>query len=515
MKTAKKFTGFDIVTVGFIVAYFAQPAHAGWSGAMNGIGYGSATVNVRAYDAAPSKTKYLTTGNTDTPSAAIAVDRNGYEVGAGLPSDASSATEAKVKGSAGYIWDASTVGSDGDSTDHTELESRITITAADCASLEMSSSVVYDDPSETSGTMIIQAKATAGAALWTRGIQYAGVLPENIQPLYDEDGNMIDGDGNIIVSGTFTDAFKEELKANGQLKWDVLYVGPFDLSDECSAIKIPFNTTNKANLYFLTDGVAKGLPLVIECPNDIPVECGTPVQYPQIVWVGGCGPIAVAFNPQSPPTTVGTHIVTVTATDTNSNTASCTFNVIINDTTPPLKPTLADIVSEGCAGGSVTPPIPTTTDACDGPVTGTTTTLFPITATTEVTWTFEDDSGNVTIATQNVIVEEVEFDGFYSPLGGTGGSCGNPLKTIKLGSKIPIKFKTFCNGENYGGGTPPHFLIEKCGGGFTADGECQFVANAWHGNFDTSQVGVGPGDYTITVTLQDGITQRSVVVRLK
>ena len=49
---------------------------------------------------------------------------------------------------------------------------------------------------------------------------------------------------------------------------------------------------------------------------------------------------------------------------------------------------------------------PTATDNCTGSITGTTTTVLPITAqgTTVVTWTYVDAEGNVTTQTQTVVV---------------------------------------------------------------------------------------------------------------
>ena len=49
---------------------------------------------------------------------------------------------------------------------------------------------------------------------------------------------------------------------------------------------------------------------------------------------------------------------------------------------------------------------PTATDNCSGTITGTTTTVLPITAqgTTVVTWTYEDNEGNITTQTQTVVV---------------------------------------------------------------------------------------------------------------
>lgn len=335
MNTAKKFTSLDIVTAAFMVACCAQPAQAGWTGAMNGIGYGQASVNVRAFDTLASKTRFIATTNMLAPSAAITITA-GYVFGAPLPQDASPATVAKVKGLPGYIWQATTVGSDGDSTDNIELENRIRITAADCASLEMTSSAVVA-PEGNSGTITVNAKATAGTALWTRGIEFIG------------DPSLLPNDDETTDVNETIEFLKTNV--NSSLKWDILLVGPFDLNTtNCSALTIPFTIeTDIENLYFITDGVAKSLPLVIECPDDIVVDCQQEVNYPETVLVGGCGNITVSFNP--PPLTnaagivvpfppgsfpVGPNLVTVTATDKDGNTTNCTFNVIVTDTTPPV-----------------------------------------------------------------------------------------------------------------------------------------------------------------------------------
>ncbi|XOV67735.1 MAG: T9SS type A sorting domain-containing protein [Fluviicola sp.] len=102
---------------------------------------------------------------------------------------------------------------------------------------------------------------------------------------------------------------------------------------------------------------------------------------------------------------VGANTVTLTATDGSGNVSTCTAVVTIADTTSPVLPTLSDIVAE-C---SVTVTAPTTTDNCSGTVTGTTS--DPLTYSTEgtyvITWTFDDGNGNITTATQNVILDDV------------------------------------------------------------------------------------------------------------
>ena len=98
-----------------------------------------------------------------------------------------------------------------------------------------------------------------------------------------------------------------------------------------------------------------------------------------------------------------TQLVTLTVTDADGQTSSCTSSVTIKDTTVPVIPTLATVTSQN----AVTPTAPTTTDVCAGTITGTTDTTFPITAqgTTVVVWTFDDGSGQSVTANQNVIID--------------------------------------------------------------------------------------------------------------
>jgi len=85
---------------------------------------------------------------------------------------------------------------------------------------------------------------------------------------------------------------------------------------------------------------------------------------------------------------------TETLHDGNGNTSTANQNVIIDDTIAPVTPTLTAVTAE-CEVTSLT--APTAVDACEGTITGTTTTTFPISTqgTTVVTWTFDDGNGNI------------------------------------------------------------------------------------------------------------------------
>lgn len=105
-----------------------------------------------------------------------------------------------------------------------------------------------------------------------------------------------------------------------------------------------------------------------------------------------------------PITALGTTIVTWTYTDAAGNTSTQDQNVVVTDATAPV----ADLVSLADATGdcAVTPVAPTATDNCAGPITGTPSETFPITAVgiTVVTWTYDDGNGNVSTQDQNVVV---------------------------------------------------------------------------------------------------------------
>ncbi|MEM9834990.1 MAG: LamG-like jellyroll fold domain-containing protein [Bacteroidota bacterium] len=77
------------------------------------------------------------------------------------------------------------------------------------------------------------------------------------------------------------------------------------------------------------------------------------------------------------------------------------------DGTAPEQPTIAT-VNEQCSYDLDPANYPTTTDNCDGTITGTTTTEFPITdqGTTTISWTFTDAAGNSVQAPQTVNIND-------------------------------------------------------------------------------------------------------------
>ncbi|PLX08145.1 MAG: hypothetical protein C0596_07550 [Marinilabiliales bacterium] len=120
-----------------------------------------------------------------------------------------------------------------------------------------------------------------------------------------------------------------------------------------------------------------------------------------------CG-IEIIVNDVLPTLTLGTHTVEWMAIDQVGNFATCTQEVTVVDATPPV-PDLAvlpDVMDE-C---EVTVLIdPTATDACGGVVTVTNDAVLPINTqgTTVVTWYYEDEFGNISSQTQNIVIDDI------------------------------------------------------------------------------------------------------------
>ncbi|HIB85054.1 MAG TPA: hypothetical protein EYO59_10810, partial [Chromatiaceae bacterium] len=115
-------------------------------------------------------------------------------------------------------------------------------------------------------------------------------------------------------------------------------------------------------------------------------------------------------NVSMPISTIGTTIITWTYDDGFGNTTTQTQDVIISDNTAPVPDSSSLTDLEGICEAVAAPTPPTATDNCEGAITGTTTTVFPVTTegTTTVTWTFADGNGNVSTQTQDVIVSGVD-----------------------------------------------------------------------------------------------------------
>jgi gliding motility-associated-like protein len=156
-------------------------------------------------------------------------------------------------------------------------------------------------------------------------------------------------------------------------------------------------------------------PVISNCPSDIVVSTSGPGCNEIVNW-----PLPTASDNCSVDTFVSTHdpgdtfpvgatTVTYTATDSDGNSATCSFQVTVNDTSPPLFANCPeDIITYGV--GAVTWISPSATDDCSdvnlssnfnpGDV-------FPI-GTTQVVYTAEDGSGNISTCSFFVTVANDE-----------------------------------------------------------------------------------------------------------
>ena len=389
------------ILVGLVISQ-NQPAFGGWTGLINGLGVGWASANVRS--ATLQTNKVATVNNVTSPSATMP-PTNGYMTNGPSPSGASSTTYSRIRGLSGGVWSAASKAAVGDGTDNPELQNRVAITPADCASLTFDSFINQSqsqfNANGNSGSITVNAKATAGTALWLRGFEYTGSMAD--VPIDDP---------NTVQNESI-----EYLKVNGIVKFETLVLGPFEFGGTNSNIcplTIPFTLTssNLEHLIFASDAAVLSLPLVIICPPSMVVRCDEPFSYPPVQFAG-CGDINITYSPARlagpfPAGTfpVGVTPVTATATDGDGNSTSCTFTVTVTDTTPPAVPVLATLTGES----SVTvPQPPPTTDNCGGVVTASTTDplLYTNQGTFTVHWNFDDGHGNTNTANQTVIVDDV------------------------------------------------------------------------------------------------------------
>jgi hypothetical protein len=217
-----RLVGSSVILAGLSLGQ-SQVAHAGWSGAMNGSGFGRATANVTSVTGAGSTATITTLG----PSSAVQTT-GGYLAGAPLPSGASPGTISLIKGSAGYIWQANTFATGGDRTDNLAIESlNPPVIPQLSAFLQLVTSVIYDSEGHPI-FLDVDGIATGGTALLVRGFDLPNGLPEgepDLTPLFEQ---LILGEG-AFDPVTLGNAFH---------------------------VEIPFPDVNPDELYFFVDGFA-------------------------------------------------------------------------------------------------------------------------------------------------------------------------------------------------------------------------------------------------------------------
>jgi len=156
---------------------------------------------------------------------------------------------------------------------------------------------------------------------------------------------------------------------------------------------------------------------VITCPADItvnndPGQCGAVVSFSATA-TDNCSGVTISYNP-TPGSVfpVGTTPIEAIALDTSGNADTCYFNVIVNDTEPPVISCPSDIIVNNDFGqcGAVVSFNATASDNCTGttisynPTSGG---LFPV-GITSVEVIAVDASGNADTCYFNVTVDDTE-----------------------------------------------------------------------------------------------------------
>lgn len=486
MKLLKTLSALALPAAVILMYGCLQTASAGTRGAfVNTSGFGVA-VNSVVFNGVTNTAKSVSMQN---PCSGVNVQANLtcnslYTVK--LPTGTPTTVFCQSRGGSPGVFSIQSYVTGGATADNPELESRLPVTAANCAYYALESAAVFTSPN--SGTLIVNATATAGAAVWLRGFEYKGT------------GVPVDLD---------------DLKANGVLKWDVLVAGPFEFNTEsCTALNVPFTIEgDPEKLYFVADGIAKSTPFTVTCAGNVTYGCADAVVYPAVQVAGGCGTVTVSYSPPANllPPTVST--VTVTATDEAGNTAQCSFVADNSAKGIPFTISCPANLVFGC-GDTVVYPAAQVSGGCGAvtvayrPAANT----IPAGVTTNVTATATDSLGRTRQCSFSVTRQGLAFDGFYSPISGVGGSCGSPLRAINCGSTVPVKFKVSCCGKPVLTGQPT-LSIKKCAtGASVGGGNFTKVVNEWHFQWNTS--GIAKGDYELIATLQDG-TRKSVFIKIK
>ena len=274
----------------------------------------------------------------------------------------------------------------------------------------------------------------------------------------------------------------------------------------------------------------------ITCPASLTVnagpdatECGAVVVFPLPTLDGVCGEVNCV-----PPSGSFFPVGTMTVRCATIAGANCEFTVTVVDKTPPQIAPPANITIS-CSSDLMVPVTfsVTASDNCDpvpivscSPPSGS---GFPV-GTTTVTCTATDASGNSSTQTFTVTRAALDFAGFLPPIGGadtTGGGFGNPVRTFKNGSTIPVKFTASCDGSpvltgvhrlqaiKYSDATTAAAPIDATPqDAATTGNQFRLADSQWHFNLDTKAAGMTPGIWQLVATLSDG-SQHHVWIQIK
>jgi hypothetical protein len=421
---AKNFSPFELIIVGVMIGCCILPVNAGNSTAVQLTGNGSTSSNV-------------TFGNTSTASTGSSVPKPSSGVpttSSSAASPATTATNPLPPGCPSSVYSKA-----------------YTVFAVGGYKAAVQT---YVTSGATADAVVLQEK------LAQEGIQ---VLPSACSARYDilAGGEIIDGKHFLVVIGTATTGtavWFRGFDASGRLLYEALITGPFDFGafdqpvDYCKALKIPFDYNGDDNqIVFATDTLALSTSnlQIVNCPSSPQqVECGQALVYPSIQTSGQCGTDPVTFTYDPPVGTIAgsaklpsgsTTTATVTATDSAGNVTSCSFGLVVVDTTKPqiigCPTSITKNNDPGKCGAVVTWTEPTASDTCSsatitqtgGPANGS---VFPVGKNT-VTYTATDAAGNAQTCSFDVTVIDNEAPVPPSSLPTVYGDCTTGPVTLQ------------------------------------------------------------------------------------
>ena len=167
------------------------------------------------------------------------------------------------------------------------------------------------------------------------------------------------------------------------------------------------NSTNRVCLVYVVDNE----PPVITCASNQTVECtGGPINFEEPIASDNCPNLTISCMPTNGSVLgIGTHQIVYTASDCSGNTNQCTFDVIVQDTTPPTISCPSNVTVE--CGQSTDPSstgTATASDTCDANPTVTFTDAVSGTWPQIITrtWKATDASSNSVTCVQTITIQD-------------------------------------------------------------------------------------------------------------
>jgi hypothetical protein len=246
------------VVIGMFICH-SQVAQAGWTGVMNGTGYGWDSVNVTPSNGTVTtveSTLYLGKGPSIlSPSAAMGIDTT-YKISQRLPNGSAVNTVAKIKGIPGYIWTANCRASNGDKADNSQLAQDVTVipTSSDATTtLEvLGFSSVSNDSYCGQGT-------THYTVTWHWSGSDAGTAQQISFYQFVHDDDVLGSDGSLPDDAIFLGSVVGSGLGCGDSDTGTGLCWPpgFD-----KVVNFSFCTTETdiSKIYMVTEGIAESLP---------------------------------------------------------------------------------------------------------------------------------------------------------------------------------------------------------------------------------------------------------------